>query len=96
MSEPSPEPAELINLLSAEYDRRLVERHEAGQEKYGTFSFLEKDMIEEALQELLDFSNYMRYGYIKLRMTQLALSEDPRLQDAEMPTIGAHSFRRAE
>lgn len=75
------EPTDLMNDLSQEFDARTLERHEVGQKKYGEFSFLEKDMFEEAILECLDTANYMRYQYIKLRMIQMALASDPRLTE---------------
>jgi hypothetical protein len=80
-----------------EFDHRTLDRHSVGQMKYGAFSFLEKDMIEEAILEALDFANYMRYAFIKLRMIQMALAEDPRIEklaDGEGNiTIGVDSFK---
>lgn len=87
-----------MNELSQEFDAQTIARHEVGQKKYGEFSFLEKDMIQEALFECLDTANYMRYQYIKLRMIQMALASDPRLAqlaDAEgNVTIGLNSFQK--
>lgn len=91
------DPSELMSQLAMEFDNQCMERHVFGQEKYGPFSFLEKDMIQEAIFELLDCANYMRYQYIKLRMIQLYLAQDPRLvglQDEEGNiTIGVESFK---
>jgi hypothetical protein len=88
--------AALINELSQEFDTRTVERHERGEEKYGPFKWLSADLIEELLQELLDTANYGRYHYIKLRMLQMYLAKDERLQnlfDTEgQMYIGVDSF----
>lgn len=85
----------MINQFSVEFDHLCDERHRKGQREYGAFSFLEKDMIEEAINEIVDGSNYFRYMFIKLRLIQIALSEDPRLEqfvaDEEM-SIGLDSF----
>jgi len=93
------DPTELMSEFAREFDEKCIERHEFGQEKYGPFSFLGKDMIQEALLECLDTANYMRYQYIKLRMVQLYLAQDPRLAglaDSEGNiTIGAESFKGA-
>jgi hypothetical protein len=92
-----PEPAELINILSTEFDEQALQRHIFGQEKYGTFTFLEKDIFQEALYEILDMANYARYQYIKIRMLQMALAADPRIakfqDDAGEITIGVNSFK---
>ncbi len=91
------DPTALMNELSIEFDAQSVERHAFGQAKYGPFSFLGKDMIQEAIFETIDTSNYMRYQYIKLRMIQMYLAQDPRLAflaDADGDiTIGPDSFK---
>jgi len=100
MSEMHPEPTTLINQLSAEFDEQTLKRHELGQDKYGKFSFLEKDIFQEAIFELLDCANYMRYQYIKLRMLQMALAADPAVQqfvDSQGDiNIGIGSFKGAQ
>lgn len=68
--------AEIVEKLSEEFDHRVIDRHKAGAEKYGPFAFFNKDMFEEACQEVLDLANYARYAYIKLRLTQLQIAED--------------------
>jgi len=68
--------AEIVEALSAEFDHRVIDRHRMGAEKYGPFSFFNKDMFEEACQEVLDLANYARYSYIKLRLTQLQIAEE--------------------
>lgn len=94
------DPTELMSQFAREFDEKCIERHEFGQDKYGPFSFLGKDMIGEALLECLDTSNYMRYQYIKLRMIQLYLAQDPRLKDLADAegniTIGADSFKGSQ
>lgn len=91
------DPSALMQELSVEFDIQSQERHEFGQKKYGAFSFLGKDMIEEAIYELLDMSNYARYQFIKLRMIQMYLANDPRivgLADSEGNiNIGIGSFK---
>src|SRR6201995_2650751 len=71
----------LIKEYSAEFDEQCLNRHTTGQAKYGQFSFLGKDMIEETLAEIVDMANYARYQFIKLRLLQLAMSNDPALRD---------------
>jgi hypothetical protein len=61
---------ETPNQMMAEYDKVLQEakkRHIAGQAKYGEFSFLNREMKEDMIDELLDFINYGIYWVIKLR-----------------------------
>lgn len=87
---------ELIESFSEEFDEMCAARHTTGQQKYGAFTFLEKDMIDEALAEITDFANYMRYMFIKLRLLQAGIASDPRVQaitnDEGIATIGIDSF----
>jgi len=68
--------------LSDEFDNQTIERHEMGREKYGPGKFLTVNTIDEALDELVDLSNYARYTYIKLRMMQKSLED---IIDAQTP-----------
>ena len=64
---PKPETA---NQLIAEYDEVLQimkKRHISGQEKYGEFSFLNRDMREDSIEELIDAMNYLLYLIIKIK-----------------------------
>jgi len=100
MSEMSPEITDLIQDLSDEFGDFCYDRHKVGQEKYGQFSFLEKDIFQEALYELADCANYMRYQYVKLRMLQMAIAADPRVKkyqdDGGEVTLGLQSFKAAQ
>jgi hypothetical protein len=86
----------LIAELSLEFDARTVERHERGEQKYGSFKWLSTDLVEELCQELLDTANYARYHFIKLRLLQMYLEQDERIRDLGNGsgdiTIGVHNF----
>lgn len=73
--------AQLIQQANEEFDRRVQERHDAGAEKYGPFTFFEKNTVEESMQEVLDLANYARYTFIKLWLMNealdRALGDDP-------------------
>jgi hypothetical protein len=86
-----------LNLYSAEFDRQTLYRHEQGAEKYGPLKFLGVDTIQEAIEEVLDLSNYMRYTYVKLRLLQEALAEKVTMEfgSDKIPTLGEKSFRRS-
>jgi len=79
----------LLQDLSDEYDERCAERHEAGAEKYGPLKFAGVDTIEQALEEVLDMGNYIRYTYIKLRLLQMSVQAI-----AAPPQQGFISLRR--
>lgn len=77
--------------LSNEFDERGLQRHQEGAEKYGPLRFVEVDTVEEALAEILDLSNYLRYTYLRLRLLQMYVNK----QVGEMPTeikLGAEGF----
>lgn len=79
---PEQELNHLVNALSAEFDALCQERHNLGATKYGPFAFLGKDMMEEAMAEVLDLSNYARYCFIKLRMMQIQIQTHQQEFDA--------------
>jgi len=61
---------ETPNQLMAEYDevlQQMKKRHIAGQEKYGEFSFLNRDMREDSTEEIIDAMNYLIYLIIKIK-----------------------------
>jgi hypothetical protein len=81
----------MIEQLSREFDEWCQQRHNKGQEEYGTFTFLGADTVEMMLEELADAANYARYHFIKLRLLQMRLAEELD----EESTEAAEAFRRA-
>jgi hypothetical protein len=65
----------LLSLADAEFVDLAAERLKAGAEKYGPHKFLTVDTLEEAMQEVLDLSNYARMTYIKLYLLKYSLSQ---------------------
>jgi hypothetical protein len=53
---------------NAQFDQDCSDRHEMGAQKYGEGTFLEKDVMRMAQDEIIDASNYLRYLYIKLEL----------------------------
>lgn len=80
---------EFIQQANEEFDRRTQERHDAGAEKYGPLKFLDANVVEEAMQEVLDLANYARYTFIKLWLMNQAL--DAELSDKEVD-VGSGFF----
>jgi len=64
--------AKLLQEADEEFVARCQERLAIGQERYGEMAFLGVDTIEEAMQEVLDLSNYARFTYIKLYLLHRA------------------------
>jgi len=67
--------AQIIADLSVEYDEMSITRHGLGAEKYGPGKFLVVDTIQEALEEIVDLGNYVRYTFIKLRLLQESIAQ---------------------
>jgi hypothetical protein len=82
--------AQFITELSKEFDDVTFDRHKMGAEKYGAGKFLTVDTITEALEEIADFSNYMRYTYIRLRLLQerIFMMQAENLPEETVPITG--------
>lgn len=63
--------ATLVADLSEDFDTECQNRHDMGQKKYGPAKFLEVNSIQMAIEEIVDFANYARYTYIKLRLIEM-------------------------
>jgi len=82
---------ELVNMISNEFDHLVITRHNEGADKYGPFSFMGKNMYEEAAAELADLCNYARYAYIKLRMLEMQMAD--AISDAPPEEKLLHGFK---
>lgn len=71
---------------SQEFDDMSQARWDMGAEQYGSFKFLENDVIQMTIEELVDMSNYARMQVIKLRMLQDMLVDSGYLDKIEKPT----------
>jgi hypothetical protein len=65
----------LLAQADAEFVAKSAERMEAGAEKYGALKFLTVDTLDEAMDEVLDLSNYARMTYIKLYLLKAQLGK---------------------
>lgn len=88
-------PERIVELVAEGYelfDELTAERHTKGQVEYGAYTFLEpdKNLIEEAMEELADAANYLRYLFAKLHILNTVL--DAALGDHEV-NIGPDSFK---
>jgi len=64
-----------IQNISDAFDVLCQERHDAGVEEYGPFTFLENDVIRMMMEELADTANYCRMQFIKLMLLQEQLED---------------------
>jgi len=93
MSDEQPEMSlgNLVNMISGEFDHLVISRHNEGGVKYGAFSFMGKNMYEEAAAELADLCNYARYAYIKLRLIEMQTAD--LISDAPAEQKLLHGFK---
>lgn len=64
---------QLLAKADASFVADSAERLKNGAEKYGPHKFLTVDTLKEAMDEVLDLSNYARMTYIKLFLLQWSL-----------------------
>jgi hypothetical protein len=60
--------ATYLNDKADEFRELVRDKMAVGQEKYGTFTWLENDTVDMALQELADLTNYTLFTAVKLLM----------------------------
>lgn len=65
----------LIQKLSDTFDEQCQDKHDMGALKYGPVKFHRANTIDEAMQELVDFNNYMRYTWIKMALLKAEAQE---------------------
>ena len=70
-------------------------RHSMGEQKYGPGKFLQANTIEEALFEIVDMANYLRYTFVKLMLLNEQLDEMTATQRQEVQELGPEAFHRA-
>ena len=71
------------------FDEMCQSRHDRGQQEYGTFTFLDRNVTEMAMEELADADNYLRYLFIKLHILNVVLDKELGANDIQ---IGAGAF----
>src|SRR6267154_2344255 len=69
---------QLLAQADAEFVAKSAERMELGAEKYGALQFLTIDTLDEAMDEVLDLSNYARMTYIKLYLLKAQMGKVTR------------------
>ena len=53
-----------------EFQKRCMDRLEAGEKEYGPGTYNSMDVLAEAKEELLDVANYALFLYVKLKRIQ--------------------------
>jgi hypothetical protein len=71
---------EIMNEYSDQFWELAAKRHEEGAAEYGTFTFLENDVVRMMAEELADTANYCRMQFVKLMMINNLLVE--QIQEA--------------
>ena len=87
------EVVEKLQEYAVMFDQLCIVRHEAGQEEYGQFTFLENDIIRMMCEELADTANYARYQFIKLMILQERLAEQLSENQEQLEQLGINTFR---
>jgi len=82
---------EAVERYSQEFDRMCQERHTLGSLKYGEGKFLQVNTLEEAMQEIIDLSNYARYTFIRLMLMNDYL--DKKFGEDEIHDLGPAAFK---
>lgn len=65
----------LVEEANSEFEIACRDRHEMGAEKYGEDTFLDKDTLQMAMDEMADMANYLRYSYIKLYLMRKGIMD---------------------
>lgn len=89
---------EAVKEFSSTFDELCQARHNEGEEKYGSLTWLGNDVVRMMLEELADTVNYCRYQAIKLLLLQSHLEVE--LADTfgdgdsiDEITIGVRAFK---
>lgn len=80
---------DMISEGNSLFDQMCQDRHDRGAEKYGSLKFMEKNTLDEAMEEVVDLANYARYTFIKLYL--LAEQMDAKMAE-ESPNVGPQAF----
>lgn len=70
-------------------------RHTMGEQKYGPGKFLQANTVEEALFEIVDMANYLRYTFIKLMLLNERLDEMTEPHRKGSTELGPDAFHRS-
>jgi predicted negative regulator of RcsB-dependent stress response len=65
----------LIQSLTDAFDAMCQDKHDMGAKKYGPVKFMKVNSISEAMEELVDMSNYVRYTWIKFALLKAEAEE---------------------
>lgn len=64
-----------IQEANVKFEKACASRHEMGEEKYGSDTYLDKDTLAMAQDELVDLANYARYSFIKLELMRQGIMD---------------------
>jgi hypothetical protein len=66
---------DLIEGYNDQFFAHCEQRHREGAKEYGDLAFLNNNMIEYILEEIVDLANYARFIYIKVKLMEEIASE---------------------
>lgn len=64
-----------IQEANIKFEQACQDRHNMGAEKYGEDTYLDKDTLAMAQDELIDLANYARYSFIKLELMRQGIMD---------------------
>jgi hypothetical protein len=83
--------SELVQMLKdgqAELNKKLKERMDAGAEEYGDLAFLNRETIDEVMEEVADVINWGTFVYLKMYMVKRAYNALLERRDNEGDATG--------
>lgn len=80
--------AEDVNEASKMFDEMCQERLAIGAEEYGPMAFLDNDVLNMLVEELLDMANYARMQVMKILLINKLLNDQVEEKKGEFKKVG--------
>lgn len=84
---------QMAQQASALFFQMMQDRHVMGEAKYGPIKFMDVNTLEEAMEEVVDLSNYAMYTFMKLYVLNQQLQK--LLPEEGHEPLGAASFMKS-
>jgi hypothetical protein len=79
---------ELLKEGQAELNKKLQERMDTGAQEYGELAFLNRETIEEVMEEVADVINWGTFVYLKMYMVKRAYNALLERRDSQGDATG--------
>lgn len=80
--------AELLKEAQTELHIKLQQRMDAGEREYGQLAFMERDTMDELMEEVADIINWGTFVYLKMYMVKRAYAALAARKEDESATSG--------